>query len=319
MGCDYKPSSLGDSQRIIVYADSTLYKSVQTELEQIFDQYIYTPLLESSFFLDLQPLKELGTYQNRPNLIFIGLFDKRDEVSKFVTDALSTEARQAVVEGRVFEIFREDLFAADQIVMFFPATDLKQLKKNLTDRGQIIFDQFNEMYTGLLKKSMFSKGEQTSLADYLTEKYGWKIRIQHDYQIIIETENADFVWLRRLNPDRSMFIYRYRSEDFDLQDRQLYDLRDSLTTVFYEADSIDRADTYIQTVEFSGKKARKIFGVWQNHTLYIGGPFRTYVFFDEQQKYIYMIDLTVTAPGKNKKPFLDQLEILANTFILPNR
>jgi hypothetical protein len=318
-GCDYRPSSFGDFQKIVLYADSSIYKEVRVPLEQIFDQYIYTPHLEQSFILDLQPLKELGTYQTRHNLIFIGLLNGKDSVSKFMTNVLSEQTKAAVNDGRVFEIFKEDLFATDQVALFLPAMTRISLKKNLSDRGQIIFDQFNQIYTRLLKKSMYAEGEQTNLADYLTEKYGWRMRIQHDYQLVKEEDDGHFVWLRRFNPDRSLFIYRYASEDFNPSDENLYNLRDSLTAIYFEGDSIDLADTYIKTVTFSGQAAKKIVGVWQNRRHLVGGPFRTYVLYDKQQKYIYLIDLTVTAPGKRKKPFLDQLDIMANTFILPNR
>jgi len=317
--CEYKPSSFGDFQKIIVYADSSVFKKVQPQLEQIFDQYLYTPHLERSFVLDWKPLNELETYQTRRNLLFIGILSEKDPVSQFISKALSEQAKQAVREGKVFEIFKEDVFATDQVVMFFPGTSIEELRKNLSDRGQIIFDQFDQLYHGLLKKSMFSKGEQKGVEDYLTEKYGWKLRVQHDYEVVKETDSGDFVWLRRLNPDRSLFIFRFKSDHFNMDENELYTLRDSLTTVFYEADSIDRADTYVQTVKFDGLDAQKLVGVWQNHHLLIGGAFRSYVFYDTKHNYVYFIDLTVTAPGKRKKPLLDQLEVMANTFKLPNQ
>ena len=318
-GCDYKPSSFGDFQKIVVYADSSVFKNIQPQLEQIFDQYLYTPHLERSFLLDLRPLHELEIYKTRRNLLFIGILNEKEPVSQFVSRSLSEQTKQAVEEGKVFEIFKEDVFATDQVVMFFPATSVDQLRKNLSDRGQIIFDQFNQLYYRLLKKSMFSNGEQKEMEDYLAEKYGWKIRVQHDYEVVKETDDGSFVWLRRLNPDRSLFIYRFKTDHFDMNQKELYALRDSLTTVFYEADSIDKADTYIQAVKFNGLEAQKLVGVWQNQHLLIGGAFRSYVFYDNLNKYVYFIDLTVTAPGKRKKPLLDQLEVIAHTFKLPDQ
>jgi hypothetical protein len=91
-------------------------------------------------------------------------------------------------------------------------------------------------------------------------------------------------------------------------------MRDSLTTVHFEADSIDLNDTYLQLVQFRGRETKKLIGIWQNHRHYIGGPFRTYAFADPVEKYMYLIDMSVTAPGERKKPYLDQLDIMANTF-----
>ncbi len=51
-----------------------------------------------------------------------------------------------------------------------------------------------------------------------------------------------------------------------------------------------------------------------NESLGVGGPFRSYLVFDPEESYLYFLDYTVMAPGKLKKPFLDQLEVIANTF-----
>jgi hypothetical protein len=314
IGCDYKPSSFGDFQKIIVFSDSVLYREIQTELEQTFDQFIYTPHLERSFILDLQPLRTFDTYKTRRNLLFVGLLNEDDKVSAFINSSLSEQTKQSVTEGRVFEIFKEDLFSTGQTVMFFPGTDIENLKKNLSDRDEIIFNKLNKFYFKRLEKAMYFKGEQYDLEDYLATKYGWKIRVQHDYELVKESDDEKFLWFRRLNPDRNLFILQFPANKFKDDGQWLYQFRDSLTTVFYEADSIAQEDTYLQYVDFLGRKAIKLTGVWQNHQHLIGGPFRTYAFTDDTRQYAYIIDLSVTAPGKRKKTFLDQLEVMAHTF-----
>jgi hypothetical protein len=313
-GCSYNPASFGDFEKIVVFADSILYQQIQTELEQTFDQFVYTPHSERSFYLDLQPLNMLDTYKSRRNLLFIGLLDGQDQVSEFITKSLSPQIKESVAKGEVFEIFKQNLFATEQEVIFLPAVDPDMLIKNLSDRRDIIFNRLNTSFFRRLKNAMFLKGEQFVIEDYLTKEYDWKIRVQHDYEIVKEVEDRSFIWFRRLNPDRCLFVYRFPFRNLDEDENSLYELRDSLATVYFEADSIDKGDTYIQFIEFLGRKAKKLTGIWQNHTHYIGGPFRTYVFADDSEKYIYLIDISVTAPGQRKKPYLDQLEVLARTF-----
>jgi hypothetical protein len=316
--CDYKPSSFGSFQKIVVFADSSLFKAVQTELEQTFDQYIYTPHTERSFYLDLQPLNAFETYKTRRNLLFIGLLDGGDEVSSFITESLSPQVKESVRNNQIFEIFKPDLFSTDQVVIFLTAKDIPTLSSNLNAQGEYIFKQLNKLYFERLEKAMFLKGEQLILEDYLAEEFGWKMRIQHDYELVKKEESGDFAWFRRLNPDRSLFLHRFQSDGFDQDGEWLYTLRDSITSVFYEGDSIDRKDTMLQIVDFAERSALKLTGVWQNSKHLIGGPFRTYAFYDEASKYIYVIDISVTAPGQLKKQFLDQLEVMANSITLLN-
>ena len=318
MGCEYKPASFGDFEKIVVFADSTLFTQVQTELEQTFDQFIYTPHSERSFYLDLQPLALIDTYQTRRNLLFMGLLDGQDQVSEFMRSALSAQIKERVANGDVFEIFQEDLFASEQQVIFLPAVNPEMLKKFLSDRKDIIFNRLHESYFHRMQNAMFLKGEQFVIEEYLTKEYGWKIRVQHDYRIVKEVEDRSFIWIRRLNPDRSLFVYRFPFKRLDDEGEWLFGLRDSLTTVHFEADSIDHTDTYLEIVQFMGKDNKKLTGVWQNHQHYIGGPFRTYSFTDPTNSYIYVIDISVTAPGERKKPYLDQLDIMAHSFQFVN-
>jgi len=318
-GCEYKPASFGDFEKIVVFADSTLYNQMLTELEQTFDQFLYTPHSEKSFYLDLQPLALLDTYQTRRNLLFMGLLDGQDAVSKFMNTALSAQIKESVAKGQIFEIFQSDIFATEQEVIFLPAVDIQTLKNRISDRKDIIFDKLDKSYMRRLENAMFLKGEQIVIEDYLSEEYGWKIKVQHDYRIVKETDDRNFVWFRRLNPDRSLFVYRFPYKNLDDEGAWLYNMRDSLTTVHFEADSIEKDDSYIQLVQFRGKEIKKLTGIWQNHTHYIGGPFRTYAFADSSKTYMYLIDMSVTAPGERKKPYLDQLDVMANSFQFVDR
>lgn len=304
LACDYKPTSFGSFQKIVVFADSSLFMAVQTELEQTFDQYIYTPHTERSFYLDLQPLSAFETYKTRRNLMFIGLLDGDDEVSKFITESFSPQLKESIRDNQTFEIFRPNLFSTDQVVMFLPAKDISSLEANLTNQGEFIFKQLNKLYFEQLEKAMFLKGEQLMLEDYLAEEFGWKMRIQHDYELVKEDKSGDFAWFRRLNPDRSLFLHRFQAQEFNEEGEWLFNLRDSITTAIFEGDSIDRVDTIVQNVEFGGKSALKLTGVWQNSKHLIGGPFRTYAFYDEESKYIYIIDISVTDSWSVKEAIL---------------
>jgi len=319
--CSYKDNSYGDFEHVIVFADSMIYKNIRPELEQIFDQFVYTPMSEKSFYLELKPLDLLDNYKQYRNLVFIGVLDGEDPVSQYLDKSLAPEVQQALKEGRVFQIFQEDLFAKEQITLILAATDLMTLKQNLLAFQDNIYQHMEEYYFERLERLMFFRGEKTELGDYIATKYGWKIRIQHDYHLAKESDDGNFIWLRRLDPDRSLFVYRFKSTGLNREDSDwLIDKRDSLGTVYFESDSISKEDTYMVHTEFCGLPAIKLIGIWQNHTLFIGGPFRTYAFFDPEQEYIYMVDILVTAPNKRKKPYLDQLEVMANSFrLLPNR
>ena len=116
--CAYKDSSYGDFEHIIVFADSSIFKNVRPELEQIFDQYVYTPVAEKSFYLELKPLQNLNNFKKYRNLMFIGVLDGADNVSEYISEALSAEVQNEIRDGKIFQIFQEDLFAKEQMNIF---------------------------------------------------------------------------------------------------------------------------------------------------------------------------------------------------------
>ena len=200
--------------------------------------------------------------------------------------------------------------------MILIARSPDDLRQNIKAYSDDIFNQMDEYHFRRLERLMFLRGEQTALEEYFINNLGWKIRVQHDYHIVKESEDGSFVWLRRFKPDRNLFVYRFKGDTTMLNEEYLTAVRDSLGKVHFEGDSVSKEDTYAINTTFKGKPAITLIGVWQNHRHYIGGPFKSYTFYDKNTDNLYMVDIMVTAPGKRKKPFLDQLDTIARTFTL---
>jgi hypothetical protein len=67
-------------------------------------------------------------------------------------------------------------------------------------------------------------------------------------------------------------------------------------------------------VAFAGRRALKISGIWENRTLLVGGPFRTYCFYDQDTGRRYMVDAAVYAAGTEKEPYLRQVDLIIGSF-----
>ena len=312
--CETKSSSEGDFDQIIVYADSAIYNTIELSLDKVFDHYVHTPHAERSFYHKWSPIHLMEAYQERRNIIMIGLIESDDPISEYVKKMLSQEVLEKVQNGEVFEIFQENLFASEQMVIILCATNIEQFLQSLSNRAESIYDRFEEYHFERLTKILYSSDEQTDIQDFLADKYGWSIRVPYAFQVVQRSVDSNFVWLKRPNPGRSIFVYRTKYEENNINEDWIIHVRDSLSLIYFDADSVLKEETYAVRTEFNGIPAMQVIGIWQNHQLIVGGPFRTYVFYDEKSDYVYFIDISVVAPGKRKKPFLDQLEVVAHTF-----
>ena len=316
ISCDHKKQSIGEFDLIHVFADSSIYQNTLPALEQIFNQYIYTPRAEKSFYLQWEPIEKLGIYQYKRNLLFIGLFNQEDAASVYIMKMVSPDLQKAILDEKIFHIFQENLFAENQMSIILLAPNITQLMENINRYGDAIYRELEKYYFERLEENMFSIEEQKDLEKYLADNFAWKIRVPYDYKLVRQSMNGSFIWLRNLKPDRNIFVYRFFTACFDDSEYFLFNLRDSLTTVYFEGDSIVRDDSYSVKTELAGWSSTKLVGVWKNNKYLVGGPFRMYTFFDQDSQYQYVIDLSVLAPNRRKKPYLDELEVIVNSFQL---
>jgi len=314
LGCETKSSSEGDFDQIVVFSDSTLYLKIESSLDNVFDQFVHTPHAERSFYHKWSPVNLMDSYKKRRNVILVGLLNQDDPISEYIKKMLSPELKKKVERGEVFEIFKEELYAYDQIGLILCAANMEQFLTNLNAKSESIFKRVEEYHFNRLNRILFSSDEQYEIEEFLTKEYGWTIRVPYAFQLVETSRDSNFVWIKRTDPSRSVFIYRTRTDKSKISEYWIRNVRDSLATVYLDGDSILIDDTFTLHTEYNGIPAKKMIGVWQNHQLIIGGPFRTYVFYEEKSDFIYFIDISVVAPGKRKKPYLDQLEVVAQSF-----
>ncbi|MBD3225189.1 MAG: DUF4837 family protein [Caldithrix sp.] len=313
-GCDVKQTSMGYQHRLFIIVDSTLWKSIKTPVDEQFHSIIHTPHVENSFYTTPIPLEDLNEFRSRMNLMFIGLANRDDPVSKYMRDVLPTEVTNDVESGRYFYVFQDDLFARDQIGIFLYAKDKQDFLTRFNTYKDDIYSKFEKKYFARLKKTMFEHGYEKEIYDFLKKNYGWTIKVQHDYFIAIQDLQDNYVWLRRIQPDRWISIWELNDFTAKVNRDTLIQIRNRMGQKYYEGDQVVEEDTHFEHSMLSGRESKKLVGVWKNDSLMVGGPFRCYAFKSEQKQALYVIDIAVMAPGQNKKPYLDQLEVIADTF-----
>ncbi len=311
--CDYKPTTLGLQYEVFVFADSLLWLDVKDQVEETFNAYVHTPRAERSFYLSWRPLRELNNLKRRKNLFFIGTTEP-GEVNKYLKQSIPNQFTQDVIKDKSFYFFKDDLFSKDQFSLFMIGRDVASFRKNFTELNGAIFKQFNEKYFQRLEQQMFDKAEQEEQEEYLVNNFGYKVRVQHDYFLATQNPDEKYVWLRRMDPNRWLSIWRVYGDSSIISLDSLASIRNKMAKNYYGGDVVVKEDTNLEIVSFQNRPTYKMTGTWKNDSLVVGGPFRTYVVRHEKEKAYYLVDIAVMAPSKNKKPYLDQLEVIASTF-----
>lgn len=325
-GCVSKPSGYGEGTRLFVVADPEVWHALEPALRNAFEKTIYTPEPEKVFEVIWVAPERFNDFATRKNVALVGTLDSDGEISQKVDGMLAPGVKARVEDGSAFVFPKKNPWAKRQMLLVLTSTSVTELTHHLETNKRYLYELLENRLLEDTRRQMYSRLEQKELAAEALEKYGWTLRIQHDYFVNIERADANFYMLRRSLPGRERWLFVHWIENADrsvLNETWVLNKRDELTSKFYKnedgvADRVYRQSNYlrVEEVNFQGRNALRVQGLWENlhESKGGGGPFRTYCFYDEASGRIYLIDIAVYFPGGDKEPFLRQLDVMAHTF-----
>jgi len=190
---------------------------------------------------------------------------------------------------------RKDIFIKGDLNFLFCSYDSRGLLKLVSDNLQILFDSLFSKAVREISNVEMLVGEDRSLKRKISEKFNFEINIPKGWNILFETR--EILVINKHNPDR--FIMFFVGEERDLNLEDILNLRDSLTARIYQGDLVVRDYVYSFSENLGGISALKVYGIWKNDSLVVGGPFLLYA-FNKDGKF-YLIDVGVFAPESNDK------------------
>lgn len=319
VSCTNKKESYGDGSHVYVIADSDTWSVLEDTLKTVFEHTVRTPQPEKVIVLSYVPTEKFGEFAMRKNLMIVGTLDSDEEISKKVSGMLSADVKAKVKDGSAYVFPKNNPWAANQNLLVLAGNSHDELGQKLLGNRDYLYNYFYKRLISGTRERMFSRLEQKELSEELMEKYGWSIRIQHDYTVNTERSDLNFYMLRRSLPGRERWLFVHWVDNADpamINKEWLIDTRDRFTQEFYKGDLVNRNPIVLKfdDVNFSNRPALMAEGLWENETEMAGGPFKSYSFFDAPSGRIYLIDCAVYFPGGAKIPFLLQLDIMAGTF-----
>jgi hypothetical protein len=315
-GCTvFRDRSIGDRNQITVIADLSVWQSVSAPLSRIFERVIETPQPEKLYYLERVDYAKLAEISRRPNILVVAPLKSAEPVSVFLSNALSAQVADGVYRGDYYVFEKTDLWARDQQVLFLTAPDVNSLSQQINAHSSELYDLFNDHRNQVIQREMYARLEQKPLENELFDKYGWRLRIQHDYKIIFDDSDRRLVQMKRNHPDRWLTIHWNDGDDSYRSLENTAAVRDTLGKWFY--DPVFSYPDYhrFHEMEFAGRPAGLLTGLWATESDIGGGPFFTYVIYDSLLQRTFFIDGAVFAPHDVKEPFLRQLQIMARTFV----
>ena len=296
------PPSLGDTNSIIVVAETNLWDSMLGDF------------MRDSIWAEIY-----GLPQKEPHfdLVHITPFDFEQADNKiFKNKAILRIGQSDYSEVKFFE----DLYSRPQLYCEITASS-----------GEDLIKIFKRNCEHMLKKFKSVELEQKSIQlnnisinnSQVKTALNVKINLPRTYRIATAREN--FFWIRKDNENVSLNLMLYsiplKSQNLKTLDLQFVcRKRDSISTSFVPGQfGGERGDFMIIEPNYKPSFTQVVFdngiayetrSLWKVNKTFMSGPFVNYCFVDNKNKRLLFADGFVYAPSKRKRDYLFELETI---------
>ncbi len=303
---------MGPSGEATIVTDLSADSPAVLAVTAVIGRPITTIRPEPAFKLDQAPGTRFSAVRSWRNLILVADLDRQDATTVLVQRTLGAETLHELESGQRCHLLLTDVWARGQTVLVLAARGEGELARAIRAGGDVIYGAFEDQVTQQIETLLYVAGEEDGVRRHLKASYGWSLRIPVGYRVGEDSSERFVRFFMREGGARLLFVHWQDGVQILPPSAECLALRARLVGRYYDGDFVDTARTRSEPVQFLGRPAHKLVGVWQNDTYTIGGPFRTYCFLDAGR--FVMIDLAVFEPLESKVGLLRQLEAIARTY-----
>ena len=310
--CDYKREAIGGSDEIVVLSAKEDREKVSLILNQIFQENILTPSPESFYRIIFANPEDFSALKNQTNLIIASLGDyELNPGSKLTKELLGEKKYNQLIEKDQI-IISKNQFAMNQVFMIIGSKEINELQNFADKNAEFIKEQFDQNFINKQSQFILQSKRQEIIEGELKEKYNWTINIPWGWEIIKDDAKNNFFWMGQEMPFRWIAVHWVDGQFFSEQ--EIRNLILELPIKNFKNIQFNQDYIFTEWKNYNEDYGYKIDGLWESIEEAKGGPFSSFVFFDQETNRTFFITYLVFNPGGKKVFYLKQMELIAKTF-----
>ena len=307
-----KPSAWGEATSLIVVLPDEIWPELEDSTYAVLEPTIVTTREEKKFNVtQVDPanpeLEDLVVFRQ---VIVLGTPDN---------PLVQAAADQAGLTPQAPALFAaRDVWARGQLVAVVVAEPGREKETWLRLLPELI-EVIDERYQDWVLQRMFVSGVDTVVADSLSRRFGFSLRVPKVYRFVVREGPRDtVVILRNDNPDPSELIrsvlVTWRPPLLELSEELAIDWRSAIDSVHYNvAQRVEPSGLEPRFFEIDGRPALEVTGTWIDEgTFPAAGPYIVWLVGCPDRT--VMIDAWLYAPRKPKYEYMIQLEQILSSF-----
>ena len=300
--CGTLHDAKGKYNEIILVSSNQDKKLSFKYIEKLFSESVHTPSEEFLYTINWIKPSHFKDYLEYRNLFFISISEPKDSTIDLLVDNFKDYYKEDI-------FILNDVYARNQTLIFLSSQDSLDMVNDFLVHQKWILNNFDYNISKGMESYIYRNGRNKELEKKLDKYYEIESKIQKDYMIIKDQyTDKKFVWIGR--------GYPYRWVTFNKLDRisELniwYDFKESISK---NMPNVKITDNY-KNMLYESDDIIKIQGLYEEEYSNSGGPFITYVKFDNERKETFIVSGFVNNPGKSKIRLLKELEIQIKNII----
>ena len=314
-GCDFKRDALGADNEIRVICSEIDRSNIENFLKLIFNDTLYTPEPEPYYFLKFSNPDTYSQLKKQNHVIIAAI--ERDLTNP------GFDLVKNILPDKQFEsmelndpiILAKDVYAKNQLFMVINANSMKHLSGFVDEKRNYIRKHFNDQFQFRQGRFLFSEDNSNSLRDSLLSEFGWSLDLPWGWSIVKKSLDSNFVWLGKEMPFQWIGI-EWRKGNVAVDELSVGDYLWDWPKQNYKNIRFNDYKFELKKANYNNYPAWRATGVWETLDLVEskGGPFRSYVFYDQEKDFTYHVNYLIFYPGNLKSIFLRQADMIIKSF-----
>mgnify|MGYP001157148570 FL=1 len=315
ISCNGKREALGPDNEIRVICSISDEKILKELLKTIFNDTLYTPEPEPYYFLKFSRPEKFSELKNQAYLIIAALNHNQENEGSELIKKLLPYDQYLIKENQQPIYMTKDHYCRNQILMIINGLNIDHVRKSIIEKKEFIKNQFFDQYYQRQKKYVLADKDENKRKQKILEKNGWDFFIPWGWEMIINSPDSGFVWIGKEMPFQWISVSwdsgSYTGDEL-IAGQYIWNMPEKN----YKNIRFNDYKLNLKKTEFLNYDAWLIEGLWEtiNEVESKGGPFRSYLFYDQIKNNTYHINMLIYHPGNNKSLYLRQMDIIARTF-----
>ena len=314
-GCESKRDAIGADNEIIVICSDVDKDNVESFLSSIFNDSLYTPEPYPFYDLKFSSPESYSKLKKHTNIVVAAIDrDPTNTGLKLISNILPVKQRKNMLSNDPI-ILAKNVHANHQMFMVINANSYEHLLGFVDKKRDYIKKNFNEQFNFRQSRFLFSQNNINTIRDSLLAEFGWSLDLPWGWNIVKKVPDSNFVWLGKEMPYQWIGIGWSEGSNVNSElavGKYLWEWPKNN----YKTIQFNEYRFVLKKASNDNFSAWRATGIWETSELIEskGGPFRSYIFYDNKKDLTYHLNYLIFHPGKSKSIFLRQADMILKTF-----